>query len=115
MRSSRLVASLAVILMLGFMLPMMCFALVAADATAGDATMAGGCHGQYNPMPMPSHSCCYASHQVPQTVQMVPSPVPQNYVAELIDVPNARNSYTAAAISIAPLDTSPPTADVLRI
>ncbi len=114
MRSSRLVASLAVVLMLGFMLPMMCFALVAADATAGDA-IPGGCHGQHNPMPMPSHSCCYASHQVPQTVQVVPSPVPQNYVAELIDVPSARNYYTAAAILIAPFDTSPPTADVLRI
>ena len=39
MRSSRLVAIVAVILMLGFTLPTMCFAFVSSGAMAIEATM----------------------------------------------------------------------------
>jgi hypothetical protein len=114
MRNSRLVAIVAVILMLGFALPTLCFALVAGDITAGDSTMPGGCHGQHRPMPMPSHSCCYASHQVPQAVQIAPTPV-QNEVVELIDVPAAGESHRAAIVPHKVPDSSPPVPSILRI
>jgi hypothetical protein len=114
MGNSRSIAIVAVFLMLGFMLPTLCFALVATDITTAKATMPSGCHGQQNPMPMPSHSCCYASNQVPQAVQFAPSPVPQNYFVAVVDVAAARESYTSADVAREVLDSSPPPT-VLRI
>jgi hypothetical protein len=115
MRCSRLVAILAVFLMLGFMLQTLCFALLANNVTAGDATMPDGCHGHQDPAPMPSHSCCYVSHEVPQAVQISPSPVPQNGVAELIDIPARRQPQSDMAVLVEPLDSSPPPLAILRI
>ena len=115
MRSSRLVAIVAVILMLGFTLPSLCFAIVASDVTTSEATMPGACHGQQEPMPMPSHSCCYASHQVPQGVPIASAPVPQAGTAEFIEMPGVREMRSEVAAAVAPLDSSPPLPAVLRI
>ena len=116
MRSSRSVAILAVALMLGFMLPMLCLAVVATDVTAaGGETMPGGCHGQHSPMQMPSHSCCYASHQVPQAVPIALALVPQCDVLELIDAAATSGLRMYVALAPEPLDSSPPSSAVLRI
>ena len=114
MRSSRLVAILTVVLMFGFMLPMLCFALVSSGIVSIDATMPDGCHGEKNPMPAPSHSCCYVSHQVPQAVQITAIPVPHNHVTEIIEMP-VTESQGNVPIEVEPLDTSPPEPAVLRI
>jgi hypothetical protein len=101
--------------MLGFVLPTLCFALVAGDTTAGDPTMPGGCHGQHRRMPMPSHGCCYASHQVPQAMPIVPTSLPQNELAELIDIPGASESHDAVIVEHQTYDSSPPASAILRI
>jgi hypothetical protein len=115
MRSSQLVAVLAIVLMLGFVLPMLCFAFVASGTTAGNANMPSGCHGQEHPMPMPSHSCCYASHQVPQAVPIATTPAPESQVFGVIDISAGPQSHYAAVATVEPLDSSPPSSAVLRI
>ena len=114
MRSSRLVAMMAVILVFGFTLPTLCFAFVSSGATAIGAAMPGGCHGEKNPMPTPRHSCCYASHEVPQPVQTTTTLTPQNQVTEIIEMP-VTESRANSSMEVEPPDTSPIKSAVLRI
>lgn len=63
---------LALIVLAVFAVPAVSLALPAL-AGSPNGSMSGGCHGQPEPMPVPSHSCCYALPQAPAPVQLAPS------------------------------------------
>jgi len=64
MRGSRIVPVVAMVLLVGFMVPTLCLALTTGNLNPSG----GGCHERHGPMPGPSHSCCYAGHQLPAAV-----------------------------------------------
>lgn len=83
MRSSRPVAIVAIILMFGFIAPMLCVGFATTGFPSAD-TMPGGCHDHHAPMPSPEHSCCYAAHQIPVATSIVPTSMPLTSVVEWI-------------------------------
>ena len=114
MRSSRPVAIVAVILMFGFIAPMLCVGFVTTGLTSA-GTMPGGCHDHHAPIPSSGHSCCYAAHQIPAAASISPTsmalPSAVEWVEAAIDVRLLNDSALPADGN----DSSPPGALVLRI
>jgi hypothetical protein len=115
MRNSRPAAILAMILILGFIVPTLCFALTAGDLTENARNMSGACHGDPGQMPKPGHSCCYAPHQLPAAISVSPSPGMVHVVTTRVGTDSDYFSIDRDRTAGDANDSSPPTPAVLRI
>ncbi len=69
-------------LIVACVLPALPFAVPAATLL-NSGNMPGGCHGHHAPVPVSSHSCCYARPQAPALVLLASSGTPLNAAAEV--------------------------------
>lgn len=109
MNRSTTTTILGTTVLLVFLLPLLAFPL---SATA--LTNMGGCHGHHEPMPMPSHSCCYARPQAPAQVRVVSSLTVLQIKA---GNPASSDRDPDFIVPVAPRDAelSPPAPLILRI
>jgi hypothetical protein len=116
MLHSRLLTTVALLLVLGYALPVLCARLPAAGTTTQDAApmRCGGCHGHHHSAPAPNHNCC-ASHPAAAALQASITVVPLNLVSYRSADEIANNSDRLIPISINPSEFSPPPPSVLRI
>jgi hypothetical protein len=104
---------LAAGLLLIFVLPAIAFSLSATVLTES-GQVSGGCHGHHNPMPMPSHSCCYARPQAAAPIQIGPSATPlQTVVGDA--VPSELSRGDLGLVARSHVNLSPPPQPILRI
>lgn len=74
----------------------------------------GGCHGHHYPMPMPSHTCCYARPQPAAPIQISPSATAPQAVAGDAMPPEVNSACIALVVS-SHMSLSLPPQRVLRI
>jgi hypothetical protein len=91
--------------------PLMCLAL---PGTISSGTMPGGCHGDHEPMPLPSHSCCCSRPQAPAQIQIAPLLAPVNLPADNVSQV-ASGEFRVILAAHVRADSSPPPPSVLRI
>lgn len=115
MRASKPIAIVTLILTLGFMVPMLCFAFVADGVATGTTSAPGGCHGHHGPMPQPAHACCYAAHQVPAATPIAPSPAALDSTIRWIAGFENSDGLNSGWATIESNDSSPPPPAILRI
>lgn len=96
--------------LLALVLPMLAFPWSAS--VRGE--MGGGCHGHHDPMPMSSHSCCYARPQAPAQSQFVLSATPLRPVDGVAALPDLEDA-DLAPVAPRSADLSPPAPLILRI
>ena len=114
MHSSRPVAIVAIILMFGFIAPMLCVGFATTGFTSTD-TMPGGCHDHHAPIPAPEHSCCYAAHQTPVAASIAPTSMALASIVEWISTSTGARVLNDSPLAADANDSSPPGSLVLRI
>ena len=116
MFNSRPAAIVALFLILGYALPVLCMPTSAAEAVAQTASpmSCGGCPSHHPHAPAPSHSCC-ASHSTPAALQAATSVAPLSHVAGQQNVESTNSPNAAIAVAVDHADFSPPRSAVLRI
>ena len=72
MRNRRLLATFALVLLLGYGISLLCISApeMATMAKSAPGAPCGGCHHHQN-APAPMHACC-AAHQLPAAIQAAP-------------------------------------------
>jgi hypothetical protein len=114
MRSSKPVAIVDVIRVLGLLVPALCFGLIAGGVVLKENFVQGGCHG-HGQMPGPAHSCCYRAQQIPGAIPTTRASVITVFITEWISTPIDPQSVADMALATAANDSSPPGWIVLRI
>ena len=114
MRNPKPVAIVAFILVLGLLLPSLCFGLTSGGVALRKGWVPVGCHG-HNQIPDPAHSCCYAGQQIPSATPITPTSVVAAFVTEWVSTPMDPQSVADLTLSTAANDSSPPGPLVLRI
>ena len=115
MGSSKPVVIVAIILMLVFVLPSLCFGLLAGTVALSEDSVPKRCHGGYSPMPNPVHSCCYAPHHIPAVCPSTARSVAAASLTEWVTAPMDTQPQSAITLAIDGNDSSPPSPLVLRI
>lgn len=111
MSRSRLLTVIAMTLTVASVLLPACVALpMGAVPTA----MPSDCHGENGNMPAPSHTCCYAGHHAPATVEAAPAPVVLVVSVDLVYMSDDGHATDRHALPVS-TDASPPPPAVLRI
>jgi hypothetical protein len=101
------------LLILAFAMPMICFALSPAAASADSGAMPGGCHRHHGSMP-PVQACCYALHPA-LMASPAASPVALHHVGGWVSASAISQPRSRVALAVVANDSSPLIPAVLRI
>jgi len=116
MLHSRVLAIVALFLVLGSALPVFCVPMSPMGTRAQDAAPmpCGGCHGHHRQAPAPTHDCC-ATHVPAAALQAAASVTPLNLVAHRQANERPGTSDRVLAACVDRTEFSPPPTAVLRI
>jgi len=92
MQSSKPLTAFALILMLGFGVPLPCSGSLAGNIISTQTTMPENCHGHRH-LPSPPHRCCHTGDHIPAATPVASTPV---------DV-MACTEYASAFVAIQPV------------
>jgi len=113
MLRSRLLATVALLLVVGYALPAFCMPTPAITAQAAPPMPCGGCHGHHQHVPVPAHNCC-AAHHAPAALQTLTSIAPLNVVAHRQSAELQSDTHSVMTVSTGHAEFSPPPPAVLR-